>query len=297
LEGHFTDFAQDYGIIFIKIMTTPLILGGQGNLGCQLQKVFPNSLVWDKDDIDATDFVLLREKITAIKSDISLVINCIAYNDVDKAESNPDIASLLNSELPKKLAEITRDLNLPLIHFSTGYIFSGSKNDYEESDQPDPISVYGKSKAEGEKLVLNTNPQSYIIRTNALFGPKGSSGNAKKSMVDAMLEIGVQNKTLKGVADEYNSFTYTKDLAEKTFELVSSKLPFGIYHIINSGSGSWYDLAVEIFKIKNIDINIIKIPGTDYPRPAKRPAHAILKNTKLSQLRPWQEALREYLSS
>lgn len=277
-------------------MLTPIILGGKGNLGCQLQKVFPNSIVWDKEDIDATNFELLREKITSIKSNIGLVINCIAYNDVDKAETSQEAAFLLNSELPKQVAKITKELSMPLVHFSTGYVFSGNKNEYVETDLPDPVSVYGSSKAKGEKLAIENNPNTYIIRTNALFGPKGKSDNAKKSMVDAMLEIGIKNKTMKGVTDEYNSFTYTKDLAEKTFELVSNKLPFGIYHITNSNSGSWYDLAVEIFKIKNIDIDITPIPGRDYPRPASRPTHAILKNTKLQELRPWQQALKEYLS-
>src|SRR3989338_3394981 len=135
-------------------MTRMLILGGQGNLGAQIATLTPDSIILDREHIDATDFPQLRRKISDIAPDFDILINCIAYNDVDGSENKADFANLLNAELPKQLAEITNDLDKILVHYSTAYVFSGKKKSYAEEDVPDPVSVYGASKAEGEKNSL-----------------------------------------------------------------------------------------------------------------------------------------------
>ena len=272
-----------------------LILGGRGNLGVQLAKVFANSLVWGRDDLDVTDFSLLRVKISEMADQLTLVINCVAYNDVDGAESNQETAHLLNAQLPGQLAKIGRDLNLPLLHYSTGYVFSGRKNFYVESDSPNPISVYGASKAEGEKNIQAQTEKFYIVRTNILFGPPGLSAAAKPSVVDIMKDRGLKEGRLKGVTDEFASFTYTPDLARATFNLVSGQYAYGIYHLTNEGFGSWFNLAQEIFNILQAPIVITPVLAKDFKRKALRPRHSVLQNTKLPRLRTWPEALCDYL--
>ncbi len=290
-------------------MNNVLILGANGNLGCQLQKLLPTATAWDRSDVDLTDFENAKEKIKTLQG-LEAIINCVAYNDVDGAETNKDIAKKLNVEVPKMLAGLCAELQIPLVHFSTGYVFSGSKQSYEENDQPDPISVYGKTKADGEYAISETTSQYYIIRTNLLFGPKGQSEASKRSVVDVMLEIGATAHHLKGITDEISSFTYTPDLAKATLELMQSHKPAGIYHLINEGVGSWYDLAVEIFTCLGWNITEIPLPepkekliaiekvtSDTFQRAAKRPTHAVLKNTKLPHLRSWQEALKDYLTT
>ncbi len=275
-----------------------LILGAKGMLGGALAAEFGSAaLLWDREDIDVTDFKNLESRILNLETKPRAMINCVAYNDVDGAEKNRGIAFKLNTEVPGELASMCNELSVPFIHFSTNYIFNGKKGEYTETDVPSPLSVYAESKALGEQEVQKNTDQFYIVRTAVLFGPKGKSEMSKKSFVDLMLEKSAQSDTIKAVADEINSVTYVKDLAQKVLQLLSTKAPFGIYHITNSGSASWYDIAKEIFRITNKQISLLPVPSTEFPRAAKRPAKSVLLNTKFPQMRSWQEALREFLKT
>lgn len=288
-------------------MNNILILGAKGNLGSQLRLLLPHATAWDRDDIDLTDTENAQEKIKSIEG-LEAIINCVAYNDVDGAESNTEIAITLNVKVPTMLAKLATELNIPLMHFSTGYVFSGKKTSYDETDKPDPVSIYGHTKADGEHAVKENAKHYYIVRTNLLFGPKGESDASKQSVVDIMREVGTTQHHLKGITDEISSFTYTPELAKASIHLLQSKKPSGVYHLVNEGAGSWYDLAVEIFTI--LDWNITEIPlpepkdkliaiekvsSDSFVRAAKRPTHAVLNNTKLTKLRTWQSALTIYL--
>jgi dTDP-4-dehydrorhamnose reductase len=289
-------------------MKKALILGAQGNLGSQLSKVFPDSVLWDRENIDVTNQAELEQKISEL-SGLELIINCAAYNDLDKAESERDIVFKLNSDAPKYTAQIAKKLGITFVHYSTGYVFSGyDKTIHTEDDQPDPISIYAESKLSGEKVVQEVGGKYYIIRTNVLFGPKAPNVNAKPSVVDTLRKVGSEKKLLQGITDELSNFTYTPDLAQGTLDLVESGKPEGIYHITNEDYGSWYDLAKQIFttlgwqihdvkqeQLGDKEIVIEKITSADYPRQAKRPKSAVLLNTKAQKLRSWQEALQEYL--
>lgn len=289
----------------------PLIIGGKGNLGTQLAAVIPEPVIWDKEEVDITKPEKLKQKLNSVSGIVDVVINCAAYNDVDGAEDNEELAYKLNAEAPKNLAIFTSQLNLPLVHYSTGYVFRGSKDSYLETNKPDPISVYGKSKAAGEEGVIKNTDKFYIIRTNLLFGPKGVSADAKPSVVDVMLDLGRKTNKLKGVVDEAASFTYTPDLAHATFDLLGKDYPYGIYHLVNKGYGSWYDLAEQIFKILGYEIldkesdrplggkyiELIPVKGAEFKRAAKRPDRSVLQNNKGPKLRSWQEALEDYLNS
>jgi dTDP-4-dehydrorhamnose reductase len=225
----------------------------------------------------------------------SSIINCVAYNNVDGAETNESAAYLLNEKVPADLSQICNELDIPLIHFSTNYVFDGEKGEYTETDEPNPQSVYAKSKRAGELAVTQTAKKYYLIRTSVLFGQKGQSELSKKSFVELMLSLAEKQKEIKAVSDEVNSLTYVSDLAHAVRALRSQKFAYGIYHFVNSGSVSWYEFAKEIFSIKNIQVNLLPVPRTEFPRKAVTPKKAVLLNTKFIVFRPWQEALKEYL--
>jgi dTDP-4-dehydrorhamnose reductase len=271
-----------------------LILGHKGMLGGQLIKVFGSEAIgWDRGDIDATKFDDLRLKILDLKP--TVIINCIAFNDVDGAEEKPEIAFKLNAELVKELSSIANACNSVLVHYSTNYVFDGEKGQYTETDIPNPQSVYAKSKYQGEQEIISAAKKYYLIRTAVLFGEKGESEVSKKSFVDLMLELSATRNELKVVTDEINSITYVFDLAWATKVLLSQQFAFGIYHFTNLGQASWYDFAKEIFTIKNKNINLTPVSSSEFPRKAKRPTKSVLLNTKFIAFRPWQEALKGFL--
>jgi dTDP-4-dehydrorhamnose reductase len=280
-----------------------LILGSAGNLGVQLVKIFAkgNQVIgWDRGEIDITDKELIIKKINDVKPE--LVVNAAAYNAVDKCEASDEeyeLAKKLNIDGPKFLAEGCLKSGATLVQYSTDYVFDGkTKKGYQEIDEPMPINRYGKSKFHGEKRILELSGQGlkwYIIRTSKLFGPRGDSQQAKESFFDLMLRLAGEKEYLDVVDDELGCFTYTPDLAQATRDLVESDRGYGIYHLTNQGPVTWYQAAVELFKIKNINIKINPITPEKLPRPAKRPKYSVLINTKFDQLRDWREALVDYL--
>lgn len=279
-----------------------LILGAKGNLGRQLQKVFKDAgevIAWDKGEIDITDRELILKKIADLKPE--LVINAAAYNAVDKCEASDEeyeLAKKINIDGPKFLAQACLRSGAVLVHYSTDYVFDGAqKNGYIESDEPKPVNRYGKTKFHGEKRILELSGAGlkwYLIRTSKLFGPAGESEMAKPNFFDIMLEQSRIKQELEVVHDELSCFTYTPDLARATKELVE-KGGYGIYHITNSGAVSWYEAAVELFKLAGVKIEVKPVGGEKLARAAKRPKYSILLNTKLPLLREYRAALKEYL--
>jgi len=273
-----------------------LILGCKGTLGGQLMKLYPEATGWDREDVDVLDFPSLRARVASLSSAPDAVINCVAFNDVDGAEDRPHQAYALNAEFPGRLAQFTGELGIPLVHYSSNYVFDGARGEYVETDQPAPLSAYGRSKRGGEERVAEAAAHGYIVRTAVIFGPKGESDLSKKSFVDLMRDLSAKRDTIEAVSDEINSVTYAPDLAAGTRTLLERLPEPGIYHLTNRGSASWFDLAGEIFRIAGNTVRLVPVPSTRFPRKALRPAKAILHNTRLPQLRPWQEALAEFLS-
>lgn len=274
-----------------------LILGARGTLGGQLLKLYPQAIGWDREDVDVLDFPTLRTKVAGLRPAPDAVINCVAFNDVDGAEDRPEAAMALNAGFPGRLAQFTGELGVPLVHYSTNYVFDGVKGEYEEGDTPAPLSTYGRSKQRGEQLIAESRGRCYIVRTAVLFGPKGASNLSKKSFVDLMLDLSDKRDTIQAVSDEINSVTYAPDLAAGTHDLLAAAPAPGIYHVVNSGGASWLDFAQEIFRIAGRAVTVSPVPSTHFPRKATRPARAILLNTKLPPVRPWQTALAEFLVS
>ena len=274
-----------------------LVLGAKGTLGGQLMRLAPEATGWDREDVDVLDAAALRARLDGLGRVPDAVVNCVAFNDVDGAEDRPEQAFALNAEFPGRLARWTKRKGVPLVHYSTNYVFDGARGEYRESDAPAPLSAYGRSKWRGEQLVAENGGRWYVVRTAVIFGPKGESELSKKSFVDIMLGLAAKQDTIEAVADEVNSVTYAADLAASTRGLLEAAPPAGVYHATNRGGASWYDFAREIYRIAGKSTTVLPVPSTRFPRKAKRPARAVLLNTQLPPLRPWQEALAAFLGS
>ena len=274
-----------------------VVLGAKGTLGGQLMRLYPEAVGWDREDVDVLDAAGLEARLDGLGFLPRAVVNCVAFNDVDGAEDRPERAFALNAEFPGRLAEWTKRKAVPLVHYSTNYVFDGAAREYRESDAPAPLSIYGRSKWRGEQLVAERGGQWYVLRTAVIFGPKGESDLSKKSFVDLMLDLAAKRDTVEAVADEVNSVTYAPDLAAGTRDLLGAAPPAGIYHVTNTGGASWYDFAREIFRLAGKSTTVLPVPSTRFPRKAKRPPHAILLNTLLPPGRAWQAALQEFLAA
>jgi len=268
-----------------------LILGYKGMLGHELVKEFENNyelVLWDREQIDISEKEDVIKKVKNLNPDV--VINAAAYTAVDEAESNKDLAYKVNGCAVGFLATVCKEVNALLVHFSTDYVFDGENhNGYKENHSYNPINTYGKSKALGEKMILDISPKYYIIRTAWLFGKNG------KNFVETMLRLAKEKKDLKVVNDQFGNPTSAKDLAIAVRELIESQNKSGIYHFTNSGTCSWYEFAMKIFELSNLNPKVKPVASSEFPTPAKRPTYSMLINTKFSPMRKWEEALKEYL--
>ncbi|MCX6761670.1 MAG: dTDP-4-dehydrorhamnose reductase [Candidatus Moranbacteria bacterium] len=281
--------------------TKVIIIGAKGMLGRALADVFAGenyeTLLWDREQIDISNGEMVAELIEKEKPD--LVINTAAHNAVDKIEEDDatfELAKKINGEGPLNLALACNQGGAVLAHFVSDYVFDGEKGEYVETDLPHPISRYGETKLMGEENVAKNCEKYYLIRTSKLFGPPAISKGAKKSFFETMLELAKKDISLKVVDAEISCFAYSKDLAEAVKKLWEEKFPFGIYHLVNEGPETWYTGLKKVFAIVGItDVEIVPVSSDTFPRPAKRPASAILKNTKFPQLRDWEAAAREWM--
>ena len=280
-----------------------LILGGRGNLGSQLTKIFSadyETVSWDREDLDVLDHAALSAKLMGMRPE--LIINTVAYNAVDKCEDKDGFAAAmaLNDGLPAALADIALEIGAVLIQYSSDYVFSGTdqKQSFSEEETPNPVNKYGESKLHGERELLRRAPSGlkyYLIRTSKLFGPAGESPSAKPSFFDIMLKLADEKKELTVVNEELSCFTYTPDLAAATKRLWERNMPYGIYHLINEGPVTWYEAVIELFRQKKVKAAVRAVRSENLLRAARRPKYSVLSNTKAHKLRNWKEALKEYL--
>ena len=280
-----------------------LLTGSNGQLGReltrQLEKKKIDHVGYDIPEFDVTD----KEKIAAIiaKEQPTVIINCGALTNVDGCETQRDLAMAINAVGPKYLAEIARDQDMVLVQVSTDYVFDGAGiikdgdlRPYQETDPVDPKTVYGESKAAGEKAVAETTPKHFIVRTAWLYG----DGN---NFVKTMLGLAAKHPQLTVVNDQVGSPTSTVDLAAAIIDLIETD-HYGIYHGTCEGQCSWYDFALEIFRLSGIDIPVAAVTSEQFVRPAPRPKYSVLENKALNDLkmnnfRPWQLSLAEYLEN
>ena len=267
-----------------------LIFGASGMLGTELTKAFKYHHVYSysRKEADITKKQIIFDIINNLRPDT--VINSAAYTYVDGCEINKKLAFNVNGHAVKIIAEACKKNNASMIHISTDYVFDGKKKSYKESDKTNPINIYGKSKELGERNLFDTFKDYYLIRTSWLFGKGG------KNFVDTILRLSKEQKEINIVNDQFGRPTYTVDLANKIKEIFETKKPFGIYHITNSGTCSWFHFAKAIVKLVNLNTKINPIKSEQLNRRAKRPKYSVLLNTKLSPLRHWRLALKDFLS-
>jgi dTDP-4-dehydrorhamnose reductase len=300
-------------------MKTVLLIGSGGQVGQELQTTLPaigNVIPIPRESLDLTQLGQLRETIQ--KTQPHLIINAAAYTAVDRAESEPDLAALINGDAPTVMAEEAAQMGAALIHISTDYVFDGSKNTpYTEVDQPNPIGAYGKSKLLGEQGIQQVHAsfpdfQYIILRTAWVYGALG-----KSNFVKTMLRLGADREEVRVVTDQLGTPTWAADIAKTIASLstglltgadtATEPLASGIYHFTNSGVTSWYDFAVAVFeeaaaigfplKLQRV----IPITTAEYPTPTQRPAYSALAWQKIAAILNsppphWRQGLRQMLT-
>lgn len=275
-----------------------LLFGGSGLLGTAIQRLWKQCIFVspDESDLDLSDENVVNQFIDTNKPD--WIVNCAAYNNVDMAEGKDhDLAFHVNSEIPESLARIAYINKIPFIHFSTDYVFDGTKKEgYTEEDESSPISVYGKSKYQGEQNVLRVNSNSYVIRTSRLYGQKPSNPNAKRSFPEIIFDDAKKATQILVNNSEVSSPTFVDDLAQHLFkQIIEEKPPSGIYHMTNSGGATWFEWAQEIGSDLHLPVMFVPSDPTSLKRLAQRPMFSMLRSTKISPMRSWQESLKEFL--
>jgi dTDP-4-dehydrorhamnose reductase len=271
------------------------IIGANGQLGKDLIKVFNKNGLnpLTHQEIEITDFLQSRNVIEKYMPEV--IINTAAFHNVPECEKNPEKAFLVNSIGVKNLANICRNNDIILVHISTDYVFDGKKNSpYIEEDIPNPLNVYGISKLAGEFFAKKVE-KHYIIRVASLFGISGCRAKGGGNFVKTMLNFAKTKEVIQVTSNIICSPTYTFDAALKIKEILEEKLPYGIYHVTNSGSCSWYEFALEIFNQIGANIKVEKRIEDEEIAGVKRPLYSALTSNKIRPLRHWKEALKAYL--
>ena len=255
-----------------------LIVGANGQLGSELKEILKDQARYlDRDELDITDASAVEAFIGATKPEA--IVNCAAYTAVDKAESDVETARKINVDGVANLARSAAVHNAGLIHISTDYVFDGlNHRPYNEEDMPCPISVYGKTKYEGEEIMRRLAQSGIIIRTAWLYSPYGNN----------FVKTGTP--------------TFAADLAEVIVKLLPQlpKNKVETYHYSNEGVASWYDFAKEIMELSGIDCEVLPIESKDYPTAASRPFYSVLNKAKIKKdfnisINHWKESLKKCL--
>ncbi len=282
-----------------------LIFGCHGQVGSSLVSQLMGRddvhiTALDIEDVDLSDEAATRQAVLEAKPD--WVINTSAYTAVDQAESDPDLAHRIYAVAPGVIAAACTECGAAMVHYSTDYVFDGDACEpYMEEDTPNPQSVYGRTKLDGERAVFDACPRAVLLRTAWVYSPGG------KNFVNTMLRLAGERDEIRVVNDQFGSPTLAEDLARATIAIVdqldSDKREdcWGIYHATGRGVTNWAGFSEAIMTESGNDhVNVIPIPGNEYPTPAPRPSYSVLSNEKLwrvfgIELPTWQEALTRCL--
>ncbi len=289
-----------------------VVTGANGQLGQSIQSIsdyYPNIdfVFCDSSTLDITDLNTTKQTFEQFKP--NYCINGAAYTAVDKAESEPEKAHLINVIGAQNMAEVCKEFDCVLLHISTDFVFDGTllpraqSRGYNEDDTPNPLGVYGQTKLEGERAIQSTWKKHFIIRTSWLYSQFGSN------FMKTMLRLASERDSISVVNDQIGTPTNAIDLAECLLTIISltersrcadNRQPttdnFGTYHFSNEGHCSWFDFAKEIFKVNDVRVDLKPIPTTDFPTLAKRPKYSVLDKSKISrifgiQVKTWEESL------
>ncbi len=282
-------------------MSQIAVIGAAGQLGSDLMCVLgEGALPLGHPEIELTQPVSIAAALAG--RGVSRVINCAAYNLVDKAESEPEAAYAVNAFGVRNLARWCGAHDVPLLHVSTDYVFgldAQRATPYSVDDATGPVSAYGASKLAGEHFVRSLCPRHWVVRTCGLYGRNATRG--KGNFVETMLRLGRERPELRIVADQVCTPTSTSDLAIALAALVQTD-DYGVYHATNAGRCSWHEFAAEIFRVAGLSPVLKPITAQEYGAAAKRPAFSVLDCSRLTAacgvtLRSWPEALQDYLKT
>ncbi|WP_027126243.1 dTDP-4-dehydrorhamnose reductase [Gelidibacter mesophilus] len=276
-------------------MTTILVTGAGGQLAHCIKKYVPKNknfefLFHDSESLDITSKSHVDQIF--LEQEINWVINCAAYTNVDKAETDIEVAEKVNITGVQNLAQACKKSNSKLIHISTDFVFNGAHNKaYTEEDQPDPINIYGKTKLHGEREIVSILDAYFILRTSWLYSEFG------RNFLNTMLRLAKEKDELQIVDNQIGTPTYAGDLAQFIIGLILTESnSYGLYNYSNEGVASWYDFAKSIFEIGEVKIDVHPIPSDSFPTAARRPVFSVLDNAKIKRvfnMRPpyWRDSL------
>jgi dTDP-4-dehydrorhamnose reductase len=273
-----------------------LVTGSAGMLANDLVTVLTargyEVIAPSEDVLDITNLEAVRSVTDSCEPDI--VANCAAFTRVDEAESEEYQALIVNGFAVQNLCLVCQETGIPLVHFSTDYIFDGTKErPYTIYDQPNPLGAYGRTKLLGEKYVLWLLDKFYLVRTTWMFGTYG------KNFIDTMLEIAQKQQKISVVNDQRGCPTWTRQLAEAVADLIATGR-YGVYHITSSEPTTWFNFAREIFHLAGLDIELVPVSSDQFPTPARRPLNSVLDPFPLPQvlgreMPSWRVGLKEHL--
>lgn len=272
-----------------------LVTGVKGQLGYDVvneaEKRNISAVGVDIDEMDITNKQQVNDVIKAGKYDA--VVHCAAWTAVDKAEDMVEVCRKVNAEGTENIARVCEELDIPMMYFSTDYVFDGEgTSPWSEYDERHPLNVYGQTKYEGE-LIVEKLKKHFIIRIAWVFGKNGNN------FIKTMLRLGKERGAVSVVSDQVGSPTYTYDLARLVVDMIQTD-QYGTYHATNEGICSWYEFACEIFKQAGMDVSVTPVSSTEFPAKAKRPSNSRMNKGELDKhgfdrLPTWQDALGRYL--
>ena len=282
-------------------MVNVLVTGGDGQMGICLKHIRQkySSIKFyflNQNNLDITNYQSILNFMQ--NHEVDFIINCAAYTNVDKAEDEPDKAKTINVLGVENLVKISEIFHIKLFHISTDYVFDGyCKHELKELDKTNPLGVYGKTKLNGEKLVLNSKGQAIVIRTSWLFSPFGNN------FVKTILTLSNSKQKISVINDQYGRPTYGLDLAEVIIKLINSSKSFNnkIYHFSNEGVTSWYDFAKSIIKLSGSKCELVPVKTDEYSSKALRPKNVILNTDLIEsslklQIPNWKDSLKKCLN-
>ena len=281
-----------------------LLTGRNGQLGWELERTLAplgELHAFDRADLDLAHPDRLVSVLRELKP--ALIVNPAAYTAVDRAESEPDVAFAVNARAPGVLADEAKRLGALLIHYSTDYVFDGTKaTPYTEDDATNPLGVYGTSKLDGEKAIAAIGVRHWIFRTSWVYAPRG------RNFFLTMLRLAREGKPLRVVADQFGAPTSAAMLARATVQAITrlsagtAPPASGVYHMTAGGRASWHGFAQAILREFGLTTLVTPITSSEYPLPAKRPANSVLDNSRLGaafgiRLPAWEEGLHEAVAT
>lgn len=281
-----------------------LLIGKKGQLGNEIHKQSQEQgfeiHAFGREELDITNSEKVKSKIEFLKP--TVVINASTYHVVPDCEIYPDKAFLVNAISLKSISEICKTMGIKFVTYSTDYVFDGLKGSlYEEDDKPNPLQIYGVSKAAGEYIALNYSKTSIVIRSSGVYGGRYGSRAKKGNFALNILEQAKKEKIIEVAKEQIVNPTYAVDLAKASLDLLTHKNALGIYHLANEGYCSWAEFAQETMKLIGSKTKIIPVDRKGMAGSLKRPLFSALKNTRAAKLGiklpPWQDAIERYIAT